>query len=116
MRFATDENFDNHILHAMVRRYPDLDVVRIQDKFLHGNKDEEVLQWCADEDRSLLTHDVSTLIVIAYRRVANGETRPGVLEVSRTVAIMDILDDLAVLIECGGAEDFLDRVIFLPLR
>jgi hypothetical protein len=36
------------------------------------------LGWCAEEERILLTHDVSTLIAVAYRRVANGLPMPGV--------------------------------------
>ncbi|MEX2138515.1 MAG: DUF5615 family PIN-like protein [Pirellulales bacterium] len=116
MRFATDENFDNHLLQALIRRYSDLNIVRIQDTFLHGDEDDEVLQWCAQEERILLTHDVSTLIAFAYQRVGRSMPMPGVWEVSRTMAITDILNDLAVLIECGGQEDFQDRVIFIPLR
>lgn len=116
MRFATDENFDNHVLHALIRRYPDLEIVRIQDTSLYGNTDDEILEWCAAEDRILLTHDVSTLIAFAYRRVTDGDTMRGVWEVSRTVPITNIMDDLAVLIECGSPEDFQDLVIFLPLK
>jgi hypothetical protein len=116
MRFATDENFDNHVLHALSRRYPDLNCVRVQDTFLYGSDDDDVLQWCSEEDRIQLTHDVSTLIAFAYRRVEAGMPMPGVWEVSRTVSISDVLDDMAVLIECGNSADFRDKVMFIPLR
>jgi hypothetical protein len=116
IRFATDENFDNHILHALGRRYPDVDIVRIQDTHLYGADDEAVLQWCADERRIVLTHDGSTLIAVAYRRVEAELPMPGVWEVGRDTPISELLNDLAVLIECGSSEEFQNLVIFIPLR
>ncbi len=116
IRFAADENFDNHVLHALTRRYPDLDLIRVQDTFLYGADDDEVLQWCAEELRILLTHDVSTLIAFAYQRVASDLPMPGVWEVSCTETIVNVLGDLEVLIECGSSSDFENRVIFIPMR
>jgi hypothetical protein len=31
LRFAADENFNNHIVRGLLRRNPDLDIVRVQD-------------------------------------------------------------------------------------
>ena len=38
LRFAVDENFNNHILHGMLRRKPNLDAVRVQDVGLLGGR------------------------------------------------------------------------------
>jgi hypothetical protein len=116
IKFAADENFDDHILHALSRRYPQLDIVRIQDTALYGATDDKVLQWCADEQRIVLTHDVSTLIAFVYRRVEGNLPMPGVWEVARDLPRADLLNDLAVLIECGDSDDFQDLVVFVPLR
>lgn len=61
LALAADENFNNDIVRGLLRRRPDLDIVRIQDVGLTGATDEEVLEWAARAGRILLTHDVTTL-------------------------------------------------------
>ncbi len=69
LRLAADENLNNDIVRGLVRRRPDLDIVRIQDANLSGQIDPLILQWCADNNRVLLTHDVKTITKHAYERV-----------------------------------------------
>ena len=66
---AADENFNNDIVRGLLRRKPDLDIVRIQDEGLSGADDQTVLEWAAQKGRILLTHDVSTITHYAYERV-----------------------------------------------
>ena len=72
MKFAADENFDNDILRGLFRVLPNLDMVRVQDAGLSGIEDPEVLEWCARENRILLTHDVRTITKFAYDRLEAG--------------------------------------------
>ena len=65
LRLAADENFNADILRGLLRRVPDLDIVRIQDAGLSGADDAAVLEWAADDGRIVLTHDVTTLIALA---------------------------------------------------
>lgn len=88
LRLAADENLNNDILRGLLRRKPDLDIVRVQDAGLSGADDAAVLEWAARERRVLLTHDVSTLTHHAYERVKAGKPMPGVFEVSRAVPIV----------------------------
>ncbi|HEY9693089.1 MAG TPA: DUF5615 family PIN-like protein [Oculatellaceae cyanobacterium] len=55
MKFLADENFDNSIVRGLLRRKPDIDVVRVQDVGLSGTDDPTVLEWAAKENRVLLT-------------------------------------------------------------
>ena len=43
LRLATDEDFNNRILRGLLRRQPDLDILRVQDPGLAGRDDEAVL-------------------------------------------------------------------------
>lgn len=61
LRFAADENFNNHFIRGFVRRTRSIDLVRVQDVGLGGADDESILDWAAEEDRILLTHDVRTV-------------------------------------------------------
>jgi hypothetical protein len=54
LRFAADENFNNDIVWGLLRRNPQLNIVRIQDAGLAGADDPTVLAWAADEGRILL--------------------------------------------------------------
>jgi len=44
LRLAADENFNNDILHGLLRQKPDLDLVRVQDVGLSGADDATVLE------------------------------------------------------------------------
>ena len=52
LRLATDEDFNNRIVRGLLRRQPDLDLLRIQDAGLAGRDDEAVLAWAARRTNS----------------------------------------------------------------
>ena len=116
MRWLADENFNNDLLRALLRRRPDLDIIRVQDAGLSGANDAAVLSWAARQDRVLLTHDVSTITAYAYRRVVNHERMPGVFEVSHSVPIPDAVQDILLLDECSEPGEWEGQVRYLPLR
>jgi hypothetical protein len=97
LRMGADENFDNDILRGMLRRAPDLDVRRVQDAGLTGADDPTVLAWAADEERILLTHDVTTLTHYAQLRIAAGQRVPGVFAVAQTALTGTVVEDLLLL-------------------
>ncbi len=47
LRLVADENFNNDIVRGLLRRKPDLDIVRIQDAGLSGADDPAVLEWAS---------------------------------------------------------------------
>jgi len=116
VRWLADENFNNDLLRALLRRQPGLDIVRVQDTGLSGANDARVLAWAAQQNRLLLTHDVSTVTAEAYRRVVNREPMPGVFEVSRSVSISAAVDDILLLTECSEPGEWEGQVRYLPLR
>jgi hypothetical protein len=116
MRLAVDENFNNDILRGLLRRNPDLDVVRVRDAGLSGADDPTVLEWAAQEGRVLLTHDVGTITRYAYERVQAGQAMPGVFEVSRSVPIGLAIEDLLLIAECSLDGEWEGQVRYLPLR
>jgi Domain of unknown function (DUF5615) len=61
MKLATDENFDGDIVRGLLRRQPDLDIVRVQDVELAETHDAVILAWAATQGRVLLTHDRETI-------------------------------------------------------
>ncbi len=78
IKLASDENLDGDVVRGLLRRVPELDIVRVQDAELVGSPDPTILAWAADENRILLTHDRDTMPNFVYERVIASEPTPGV--------------------------------------
>lgn len=116
LRFAADENFNNDIVRGLLRRKPDLDIVRVQDAGLVGADDPTILAWAAQEGRVLLTHDVSTMTRYAYERIEAGQPMSGLFEVSRSVPIATAIEDILLLAELSLEGEWEGQIRYLPLR
>jgi hypothetical protein len=116
LRLATDEDFNNRIVRGLMRRQPDLDILRVQDAGLAGKSDEDVLAWAASEGRILITHDVTTMKLNAYDRIAAGLPMPGVFEISQDVSIGTAIDEILLLALCSDQDEWQGQVRFLPLE
>lgn len=115
MRFAADENFNGDILYDLRSKLLELDVVRVQDTEMYKSDDPALLEWAAQENRILLTHDIRTIPKFAFERVAAGLPMPGVIEVKRNIPIREAVDGLFLLIGAGVPEDFENQVRYVPL-
>jgi hypothetical protein len=114
LRLAADENFNNDIVRGLIRRKPDVDLVRVQDVDLSGADDPAILEWAARQGRVVVTHDVSTLSTHAYERVSAGQRMPGVFEVPTDLSIARAIDDLLLIAECSLEDEWEGQVRYLP--
>ena len=115
LRLVADENLNNDIIRGLLRRQPDIDLVRVQDVGLSGAGDPTVLEWAAREGRVLLIHDVSTITKYAYERVRSDQPMPGVFEISRAVPVGRAIGDVLLLAECSLDDEWEGQVCYLPL-
>ena len=115
MKLLTDENFFGQITRGLLVKKPDLDLVRVQDVGLMGVDDPTILEWAAQQNRVLLTHDILTIPNFAYERIRQGLPMPGVVEVPDHLPIGRAIEEILILIECSTPEDLENRVEFLPL-
>jgi Domain of unknown function (DUF5615) len=116
LRLAADENFNNDIVRGIIRRNPQIDIVRAQAAGLAGTDDPTVLAWAAQSQRVLLTHDAATITHYAYERVRAGQVMPGVFEVRRSVALGQAIEDILLIVECSLEGEWEGQVRYLPLR
>ena len=114
LKFLADENFNGAILRGLSRRVPSFDVVRVQDVGLSGADDPLVLEWAERHDRLLLTHDVSTIPEFVKHRIEAGKRVPGVVEIPAIVPIAQVLDDLALLVECSLDGEWENQIVRVP--
>lgn len=115
LRLAADENFNADIIRGVLRRKPDIAIVRVQDVGLSGAADAAVLEWAANEGRVLVTHDAATMTRYAFDRVRRSLPMPGVFEVSLGLPIGRAIDDLALIAECSIEGEWEGQVRYLPL-
>lgn len=113
---VADEDLDNRIIRGLLRRAPELDVVRVQDAGLSGADDPTVLEWAAREERVLLTHDVATMTRHAYEHIREGKRMPGVFEVPRGVQIGQAVEDILLIAKCSLEGEGEGQLRYLPLR
>jgi predicted nuclease of predicted toxin-antitoxin system len=111
-----DENFNNDIVRGMLRRKPDLDIVRVQDVGLSNADDRVILEWAAQEGRVLVTHDVTTITHFAYERVRAGKPMPGVIEVEDDLPIGQAINDILLVVECSERGEWEGQIIYIPLQ
>lgn len=115
MRLLFDENFDQRILRGLRLQIPNLDYLIAQETNLGGQSDAHLLAWAAENQRIIITHDVNTVPKYAYERIAAGEPVAGVIIVPEDLAIGVAIEELAMLIECCEAEEFVDQVKYVPI-
>jgi hypothetical protein len=112
---AADENFNHDIVRGVLRRNQLIDLTSVQDAGLSGAADPEVLAWAASESRALVTHDVSTMVAHAKRRVHAGLPVAGVVVCPRFIRIARAIEDLQLVAECSAMGEWDNQILFLPL-
>ena len=115
LRYLADEDFDNRILRAFRRSESGLDWARVQDVGLNGCDDELVLQFAAENQRVVLTRDVSTMPSAAYRRVERTELMPGLIVVPHRMAVGQAVNELIFLAKDSAPDEWEGQVIYLPI-
>ena len=115
MLLLADENFNHHIVRALRRRRPGIDLITVQDARIGAISDPDLLEWAAARERVVLSHDVQTLVGFAQDRVANRLPMPGVIIVREAFSVGRAVEDLLVVIECSLEGEIEGHVRYIPL-
>jgi hypothetical protein len=115
LAFLADGNFDRDIADDVRRRYPGVDIVRVQDVGLTRADDPAILAWAAGAGRLLLTHDIATVTKCAYERTAAGLPMPGVVEVAWSLPVGLAIEEILLLAQCSGQGEWEGQILYLPL-
>ncbi|MGH8226475.1 MAG: DUF5615 family PIN-like protein [Steroidobacteraceae bacterium] len=117
LRLLADENFDHDVMRGVLRRRPQMDIIRVQEVGLSEMADPEVLAWAADERRITITHDVNSMVGFAIEWIRRCDPLAGLFAVHQaTMEPSRIIEDLLLLDECSETVEWADRVLYLPLR
>jgi predicted nuclease of predicted toxin-antitoxin system len=115
LRLLIDENVDHDILRGLIRRVPELDFVVVVEIGLAETADIDLLRWAASENRTMLTHDISTMTDYAKQLVTHQEPMAGMIVVPNRLGIGKAIEDLELSVQCQSESDMLDTIQYLPL-
>ena len=116
MKFLTDEHVPPALARGLRHALRKVDVLELRHTDLLGAGDPQVLEFSAREGRILITQDTSTIPDFAFGRMRQGELLPGVFIWRRRAALGAVLDDLVLTVQASEAEEWRDRVVYLPFE
>lgn len=114
VRFQADADLNQVILLATLRQEPAVDFQTATAAGLARLKDRAVLALSARDGRLLVTHDHRTMPRHFAEFIAQG-TSPGLLVVPQRLSVASVVEELMLIWLATEAEEWTNRVSFLPL-
>jgi hypothetical protein len=114
LRLLSDENFNGNIVRGLFLRQPNLDLLRVQDVNLLNVDDPEILEWAANNNRILLTHDRATMPDFAYERLSRNQKMAGMFVVNDRMAVRQAIDDLLLIVDVTEQTEWKSQILYLP--
>ena len=114
IRFQADADFNQNIVTGILRREPTIDFQTAIAAALSGLTDREVLELAAQQGRILVSHDLKTMPNY-FAQFITTQTSPGVIIVSKKLAISEVVETLILIWSASSAEEWVNRIAFLPL-
>ena len=111
MLFLTDENLEAQIQLQLRRHYPDINIIDVRDVGLDHTPDEDILQWAAENNRIVITHDVNSMRGLADSRARTGLPMPGAIIVLDHVSYGVAIEFIAY-VDSGQHGDMEGRTVF----
>jgi hypothetical protein len=116
VKWLADENLRSAIVRGLLRRLPELDIVRAQDiRQISGEDDTVLLEWATRNERVVLTHDLSTMVPSMHELLRTSHCAP-IVFVPDSLPAGLVIEEILLLDECSNADDWVAGVIYLPLR
>lgn len=94
IRFIADENFDGNIIKGLRDKYPQVDIITVQEVGLSGTPDPEILAWATLTDRVVLSRDKSTMKGDAEERLHQNQRVVGLLLTTDQMSHGTIIDQI----------------------
>ena len=120
LAFLLDENLPASLWRAIRRRNitatDTLDVVRVGEisDLPLSTSDEQILIWAEDAERILITQDKNTMPGHLENHLASGRHSPGVFMLRPACSIPSIIEFLELANEASMADEWQDRVTYVP--
>lgn len=120
LKYLLDENQRGLLWHVIQRHNARgldvIDVIRVGDPtdLPLRSKDTDILQWCEENDRILITFDKQTMADFALARLKAGQHHPGVFVLRRDNLPIETLNFLVLAAFASESEEWRDGVRYIP--
>lgn len=115
IRFLADADLNKAIVSGILRHEPSIDFLTSQAAGLRGFKDAEVLALASEQQRVLVSHDVSTMPKHFRDFKKAGNRSPGVFLIPQSIEIGRAIDELVLIWLASEASEWENRLAWLPL-
>ena len=117
VRFLIDENLAPYIKTALLRYDTDIDVARVGDEGILplGSLDPDILRYVESTQRFLVTDNRRSIPIHLEAHWATGGHIWGVGWVRPQIGVRHLAEELYLIWSASEAEEWLDRVEWLPL-
>ena len=116
VRFLADASLHYAIVTGCVRREPAIDFLSAATAKLEGIIDPDVLALAAAQLRILVTHDFRTMPRHFAEFLTAGRSSPGVFLVKQRTPLAALIEDLVLIWTASRLEDWMNRIVEIPLR
>jgi Domain of unknown function (DUF5615) len=117
VKWLADENFDNDVIRGILRRAPEIDIIRVQDVLeISGEDDSSMLAWATTNGRAVLTHDLSTMLPARLEHLRRASLCAPIIFVKDSLPIGAVIEDILLLEACSVESDWVPGVVYLPIR
>jgi hypothetical protein len=113
-RFQADADFNHRVVLGLRRRQPAIDFQDAHAGGVIGLSDSEVLARAAESGRILVSHDRKTMPA-HFAHFLAARASPGLIVAPQYLDIGAIIEDLLLIWATSEAEEWRDKVVYLPL-
>jgi hypothetical protein len=114
VRFQADADLDGRIVRGLRRLAPEIDIRTATEAGLAGLADTEILRIAAEAGRMLVSQDRRTMPA-HFARYTLAAPSPGVALMREAIPIATAIEELVLIGSASVAEEWVDRLIWLPL-
>jgi len=116
-RFLLDEHVNKAIQRQLRRLDPQIDVLAVGDAEAPplGTSDPNLLVWLEQNGYILVTANRSSMPGHLADHFAAGRHIPGLFWLRPAATLGDLIEDLYLIWLASTAEEYLDRLVYLPL-
>jgi hypothetical protein len=116
IRYLLDENLARQWRVQLLRRLPGLTVWMVGDPSAPGlgTLDPDILLWCEAHAFILVTNNRRSMPQHLAEHLAAGRQIPGILVLRKNAAMGQVIEDLILIAEVAGDDDYRNMIGYVP--
>jgi len=117
IRYLMDENLDPLYKRQLLAKRPRLLVYAVGDPGCPPKEtlDPEILGWCEDNGFVLVTNNRKSMSPHLGAHLAQGRHVPGIITLNDEMSIGETIEELILIAEASLADEYWDRIVYLPV-